>query len=150
MFLIFFCCTAYLSSGQPSPKSNFIDPTGTYILKGEKQKGEIVGNFGEIRVKLIEDSLLAFTMYWNKGYPEYTPGSLTDTVAYTDNKAVHSSKSDPSCQIQFAFDISGLHIKMIYTDPVSNCGFEKGVLPLGFIEKASSSVPVIQPINRPK
>jgi hypothetical protein len=72
-----------------------------------------------------------------------------DTVSYSDNKATYSSKFDSSCQIQFSFESDGLSIKTIYTDPYSTCGFEKGVLPLGFIEKSSSSIPVIQHIKRP-
>lgn len=149
LFLLLYCA-CHFCFGQRLPGPPFIDPTGTYILKGEKQKGEIIGNFAEIRIKLLEDSLLAFTMYCNKGYPEYKSGSLTDTVGYVDNKAVYSSTSDTSCQIQFTFDLHGLNIKTVYTDPASTCGFGKGVLPLGFIEKSSSSVPIIQRLSRPE
>jgi hypothetical protein len=127
-----------------------IDPTGTYILKGEKYKGEIKGNHGEVRIKLLNDSMVAITMYSNKGYPDYTSASFTDTMEYADNRAIHFSKTDPSCQLVFAFDINGLDIKQMYTDPASTCGFEKGTIPLGYIEKYSSAVPVIQPLSRSK
>ena len=139
----------YASFSQPSP-SFFLNPTGTYILKGEKHKSEIKGNFAEVRVKLIGDSLLAIAMYCNKGYPEYTSGSFTDTMTYADNRAVHSSKYDPSCQIIFSFDTDGLNIKQVYTDPASTCDLGKGVLPLGFIEKYSSDTPIIQSLSRLK
>lgn len=149
IFFLVFCCATCISFGQPSPRHQFIDPTGTYTLKGERQKREITGNFAEIRVKLIEDSMLAFTMYCNNGYPEYTSGTLIDTVGYFDNQAWYSSPTDKSCQIQFSFHTNGIHIKRVYTDPASTCGFKSGVLPLGFIEKSSSAIPIIQPIKRP-
>ena len=147
IFLLLFFCVAHLSYNQPS-RNVFIDPTGTYVLKGEKYKGEIKGNYGEVRIKLLSDSLLAITMYSNKGYPDYTSASFTDTMVYTNNKAVHYSKSDPSCQLVFAFDTDGLDIKQIYTDPASTCGFEKGAIPFGFIAKYSSAIPIIQPLSR--
>jgi hypothetical protein len=148
LFLLFYC-SFHSSFTQPSLRA-FINPTGTYILKGEKNKGEIVGNFAEIRFKLISDSLLAFTMYCNKGYPEYTSGSITDTIAYTDNTATVYVKSEPSCQIHFSFVTEGVTIKQLYSDPASTCGFGKGVIPLGFIEKHSSETPIIQSLARPR
>lgn len=147
LFLLF-CCACHFCFAQPS-RPDFLDPTGTYILKGEKQRGEIVGNFAEIRIKLLSDSSIAFTFYFNKGYPDYKSGSLIDTVQYLGNNVMYSSTSDTSCQIQFAFDHEGLHIKTIYTNPSSTCGFEQGVLPLGFIPKSSSSIPIIQRLTRP-
>jgi hypothetical protein len=149
ILLFIYCCAIQSAFGQYSAY-NFINPTGTYILKGEKQKNEILGNFAEIRIKLLTDTLLAFTMYCNKGYPDYTAGSLTDTVSYFDNRAVHLSEIDASCQIQFDFDNHRLHIKTVYTDPFSTCGFEKGVLPLGYIDKYSSVIPIIQSLSRAK
>jgi hypothetical protein len=147
LFLLFYC-SFHSASTQPAPRTS-INPTGTYILKGEKNKGEIVGNFAEFRFKLLSDSLLAVAMYCNKGYPEYTSGSLTDTIIYSDHRAILYVKSEPACQIHFSFSIYGLSIKQIYSDPTSTCGFGKGVVPLGFIEKHSSETPVIQPISRP-
>jgi len=140
---------AHLSFSQPS-RYLLINPTGTYLLKGEKHKGEIKGNFAEVRVKLIDDSLLAIAMYSNTGYPDYNSASFTDTVSYTDNRAVHTSKYDPSCQLVFAFEPGGLSIKQVYTDPASTCGFGKGVMPLGFVAKYSSEVPIIQSLVRSK
>jgi hypothetical protein len=146
IFLLFFCA-AHLSFSQTS-RNLFINPTGTYVLKGEVYKGEIKGNYGEIRVKLLDNSFLAIAMYSNKGFPDYTSASFTDTVVYADNKAVHISKSDPSCQLVFAFETEGLNINQIYTDPGSTCGFGKGVIPFGFIAKYSSDIPIIQPLSR--
>lgn len=147
IFLLLFCCTTHLGYSQPANYA-FINPTGTYLLKGEKYRGEIKGNYGEIRVKLLDDSRLALTMYSNKGYPEYTSAAFTDTVVYNDNRAVYSSKDDPSCQLVFAFEADGLNIKQIYTDPASTCGFGKGVIPFGFIDKYSSDIPIIQSLSR--
>ncbi len=147
IFLLLFYWTINFSYGQPARNMN-IDPTGTYILRGEKYKGEIKGNHGEVRIKLLSDSLVAITMYSNKGYPDYTSASFTDTIEYTNNRAIHFSKTDSSCQIVFAFDMNGLEIKQMYTDPASTCGFEKGTIPLGYIAKYSSAVPIIQPLSR--
>lgn len=149
LFFIFLACTSQFCFGQPS-RDVFINPTGTYLLKGEKYRHEIKGNYGEIRVKLIGDSIVAVAMYSNNGYPEYTSASFTDTMVYNDNKAIYHSKADPSCQMIFAFDTDGLSIKQVYTDPASTCGFEKGVMPLGFVSKYSSDTPVIQLISRSK
>ena len=142
-------CAAHLSYGQPA-RDLVINPTGTYILKGEKHKGEIKGNYGEVRAKLLNDSLLAIAMYVNAGYPRYLSASFTDTIPYLDNRAVYWSGNDPSCRLVFAFETDGLNIKQIYTDPASTCGFGKGVMPLGFIAKYSSAVPIIQPLSHGK
>ena len=147
ILILFSYCAFQSSFCQPLSRSS-LNPTGTYILKGEKHRGEIKGNFAEIRVKLINDAQVAIAMYCNKGYPEYTAGSFTDTLGYADNRAVLFSRLDPSCQIVFSFDADGLNIKQIYTDPSSTCGFGKGVFPLGFIEKYSSDTPVIQSLSR--
>jgi hypothetical protein len=144
LFLLL-CCIAQHSFSQPS-RNVGINPTGTYVLKGEKHKREIKGHYGEVRAKLIDDSLLAIAMYSNTGYPAYNSVSFTDTIPYSDNRAVYTSKYDPSCQLVFAFETGGLSIKQIYTDPASTCGFGKGVMLLGFIAKYSSDVPIIQPL----
>ena len=146
LLLFFFGC---LTVGNTQPARHvFVNPTGTYLLKGEKHKNEIKGNFGEIRVKLLGDSVVALTMYSNKGYPDYSSASFSDTLPYVDNQAIHTSRADPSCQMVFAFETEGLNIKQIYTDPASTCGFEKGVIPLGFISKYSSDIPIIQSLSR--
>lgn len=147
VFLLLFYCVTQISYSQLL-RDVFINPTGTYVLKGEKYRGEIRGNYGEVRIKLLDDSTLAISMYGNKGYPDYSSASFTDTMVYVDNRAAHLSKSDPSCQLVFAFDQDGLNIKQIYTDPSSTCGFEKGAMPLGFIAKYSSDIPIIQPLAR--
>lgn len=149
LFFIFLACILNLCLGQPS-RNVIINPTGTYLLKGEKFRNEIKGHYGEVRVKLIADTLVAISMYSNNGYPEYSSASFTDTIVYSDNKAVYHSKADPSCQMVFSFDTDGLNIKQIYTDPASTCGFEKGVMPLGFVPKYSSDTPVIQSLSRLK
>lgn len=147
ILILAFCSALMYSSGQPIRQMP-LNPTGTYILKGENQKGEIKGNFAEIRVKMLDESRLAVSFYSNKGYPEYTSGSFTDTLNYLENKAIHYSKLDTACQIVFEFEVEGLSLTQVYSDPKSTCGFEKGVLPLGFINKYSSVTPLIQAITR--
>lgn len=145
--LLLFVCSAHVAFSQPL-RNLVINPTGTYVLKGEKHKGQIKGNFAEVRVKQIDEDLLAITMYSNTGYPDYLSGAFTDTIPYADNRGVYTSKYDTACRLVFAFEIDGLSIKQIYTDPTSTCGFGKGVIPLGFIARYSSDVPIIQSLER--
>jgi hypothetical protein len=60
-------CAAHLSFSQPS-RNLVINPTGTYVFKGDRHKSEIKGNLGEVRAKLIDDTLVAIAMYSNTGY----------------------------------------------------------------------------------
>lgn len=146
ILLLLILVGACLSNAQTG--NVFVDPTGTYVLKGEKYRGEIKGSYGEVRIKLLSDSLVAITLYTCNGYPDYASASFTDTMQYETNRAVHFSRSDPSCQLVFLFDNEGLNMKQVYTDPASTCGFPKGTIPLGFIAKYSSEIPIIQPISR--
>lgn len=146
--LLLILCTSLVASSYAQRGSFFVNPTGTYLLKGEKHKNEIRGNYGEIRVKLLNDSLIALAMYGNAGYPQYSSATFMDTIAYVNNRAFYTSRFDSSCQIVFSFEEDGLNIKQIYTDPASTCGFEKGSIPLGFISKYSSNIPIIQLMNR--
>ena len=59
----------------------FIDPTGTYLLKGEVKKNKIVGHSGEFRVRLLNANTVAMCLYLNKGEPGYESGFFTrDTL----------------------------------------------------------------------
>ena len=146
---ILVCILMHLSSFAQPPRQLFVDPTGTYILNGNKQKGKIHGQFAEVRVKLLNDTSIAITMYANKGYPDFISGNFMDTIRYIDNRALYTSKYDPDCQVVFLFDVDRVYIKQFYTDPTSTCGFTKGVLPFGYISKRSSITPLIQEISRP-
>src|SRR5450755_2368449 len=82
----------------------FIDPTGTYILKGATTKNKVVGHSGEIRIKLLGKDRVAMCFYINKGSPGYESGSFLDTLSYNDdNEAVYTPAADPGCAFLFYF-----------------------------------------------
>jgi len=57
----------FLLSGRPRGDSpDFINPTGTYILKGEVKNARIIGHYGEIRVQLLDSGTIALCFYVNK------------------------------------------------------------------------------------
>src|SRR6516165_8451729 len=79
--------------------SEFIDPTGTYILKGEVQKNRIMGHSGEIRAKLLDQNKVALCFYINDGYPDYNAASFMDTLPYEDNTARYNSNRGAGCSL---------------------------------------------------
>jgi hypothetical protein len=136
------------SGGDSLTKSpDFIDPTGTYLEKGEVKNSKIVGHYGELRVRLLDSSTIALSFYVNKGYPNYEFGSLMDTLSYEDNRASYKPTNDSACAIHFAFGLRSVEIFQELTDPHSECGFRPGVMIPAVFEKTSSDVPVIQDLS---
>lgn len=131
------------STGDPA----FINPTGTYILKGATRNNTIISNSGELRVRLLDSQTVAISLYLNKGYPGYESGSLLDTLHYEDNKVVYTPGSDSSCSIYFTFGRKSVEIFQTLTDPHSGCGFHIGVLKAAVYQKISSDIPVIQDLS---
>jgi hypothetical protein len=143
-----FFMSLVLLSGVPSTGDQvFVDPTGTYILKGETRNNTIVGNSGELRARLLDSQTVAISLYLNKGYPGYESGALMDTLHYEDNKVVYTPGTDSSCSIYFAFGRKSVEIFQTLTDPHSDCGFRPGVLKAAVYEKISSDIPVIQDLS---
>ncbi|GGB12940.1 hypothetical protein [Puia dinghuensis] len=124
----------------------FIDPTGTYILKGEVHDNKVVSHSGEIRVKLLRPEQLTLCFYLDKGYPRYESGSLLDTLRYDDNQAVYVSK-DSDCMLRFYFKPNGVELIHVFSQAGSDCGFPPGVLIGAFFRKTSSGIPVIQDLS---
>ncbi len=148
MKTLFLICLL-LNSGSTAHDSipEFIDPTGTYILKGKVVKHEIVGHSGEIRVKLLNARSIAMCFYINSGYPDYISGSFIDTLPYRDNQ-VRYQPAHSGCIIQFCFDHKMAEIQQLLTDPRSGCGFSPGVMISAFFRKSSSERPVIQDLSK--
>ncbi|HEY4111356.1 hypothetical protein [Puia sp.] len=121
----------------------FIDPTGTYILKGEVKENKVISHSGEIRVKLLSEELLTLCFYIDEGYPGHQSGSFLDTLRYEDNAAVYSSR-DSGCMLRFQFKQAGVEMIHIFAVTASDCGFAPGVLTGAFFKKTSSGIPVIQ------
>src|SRR5580700_2928717 len=90
-----------LSTPPKLSRHSFIDPTGTYILKGTVKKNTIIGHSGEIRVKLLQLNRIALCFYINSGYPDYASGAFMDTLVYEDNLAKYNPVQDRACSILF-------------------------------------------------
>jgi hypothetical protein len=149
---LFFILTFLYSSGnfrthirQSYP---YVNPTGTYILKGIKHHQEIKGPYGEIRVKLLDSSRIAISFYFNGGYPKYYSGSFIDTIQYLQNHAIYSARKDDSCNVVFSFSSSGVDLSERYSNPQATCGFPPGVSAVGYVKKYSSETPVIKDLSR--
>jgi hypothetical protein len=137
-----------LSRVLPISGQSFIDPTGTYLLKGEVKNGRIVGHSGELRVRLLNAGLVAMCLYVNKGYPGYESGALLDTLRYDENRFIYTPAGDSSCSVYFAFDQRTVEIFQSLTDPHAGCGFGPGVLIAAVFEKTSADIPIIQDLSK--
>jgi len=125
----------------------FINPTGTYLEKGEVKNRKIVGHYGELRVRLVDTGTIALCFYVNKGYPDYESGSLVDTLRYEDNHAIYAPAGDSSCTVYFSFQLRSVEVSELLTNPHSGCGFRPGVMIPAVLEKTSSDIPVIQDLS---
>ncbi|HMH20932.1 MAG TPA: hypothetical protein VK563_04110 [Puia sp.] len=131
-----------------APPFSFIDPTGTYILKGQTEKNKTIGHSGEIRVKLLDKDRVAICFYINKGYPGYESGSFMDTLTYNeDNEVVYAPRADQSCSFLFYFSAYAAETMQVYDNPGAGCGFAPGVMASARFSKYSSEPPIIQDLS---
>jgi hypothetical protein len=126
--------------------TEFIDPTGTYILKGPVKNSRITGNSGEIRIKLLDSGRAAVCMCVNKGYPGYESASFMDTLVYNDNMIKYNPPSDPQCIVVISFAHRLAEITQVFSDP-QGCVFARGILVSSVFEKLSEETPVIQDLS---
>ncbi|HEV2478265.1 MAG TPA: hypothetical protein VGS79_01320 [Puia sp.] len=124
--------------------SNFINPTGTYILKGNVKKNNITGHYGELRVSLLDSQTVALCFYLSSGYPDYSAASMLDTLHYEDNCIHLQPGRDSTCTLVLTFSNRSVDLMKIYKDPATGCGFAPGVIVPATLNKISSEVPVIQ------
>lgn len=146
LFFLFLLLIRDPESKQSAP-DDFIDPTGTYLLKGNLKKNIILDHHGEIRVKLLNPKKIAISFYLNKGYPGYESGTFIDTLNYADNQVKYVPPADRSCALYIKFSRRNAGIIETYLNPHSACGFPEGVLIPAQFEKASSAVPQIQDLS---
>jgi hypothetical protein len=130
-----------------SPSDPWLDPTGTYLLKGIVERNRIMGHSGELRVKLLDPSHIAFCFYINRGYPGYESGAFLDTLLYHDNLASYTPARDRDCRIIFCFGYKSVEVRQTYSDPHSGCGFAKGIMASAFFRKRSAENPIIQDLS---
>jgi hypothetical protein len=134
--------------GQTRSRIAFIDPTGTYILKGQTEKNKTIGHSGEIRVKLLDQDRVAICFYINKGYPGYESGAFVDTLEYNiNNEVVYTPCRDTDSQFLFYFSAFSAETMQVYSNPGASCGFAPGVMASAFFKKCSSEIPIIQDLS---
>ena len=137
-----------LNAPIPGKSPTFIDPTGTYILKGEIKKNRIVGHYGELRIRLLNPETAVFCFYFNAGYPDYASVALMDTSKYDDNRMVYNLSKDTACTLILLFNLHDVELMEVYSDPQNGCGIGPAVLSPAFFDKTSSETPVIQDLSR--
>ena len=144
LFLLLLCCL-----GLPFHKEapSFIDPTGTYLLRGDIKNNNIVGHYGEMRVRLLDRRTAAFCFYINNGYPNFASGAVLDTLSYEDNRLHFRPSKDSGCSLILTFSERSVEIMAVYGDPRSGCGFAPGVMEAATFRKISSEIPVIQDLS---
>ncbi|HMI59534.1 MAG TPA: hypothetical protein VK518_01455 [Puia sp.] len=133
-----------LSGFVPGKTPSFLDPTGTYILKGTVKNNRVTGHSGELRVRLVNNHTVALCFYINSGYPGYRSGSLIDTLSYDNNTVIYHPVQDTACAVHFFFGPRKVAISKVMSDPRSDCGFAPQVLIPVTIPMVSSEIPVIQ------
>jgi hypothetical protein len=144
LFLLLLCCVhSPFSKDEPT----FIDPTGTYVLRGDIKKNNITGHFGEIRVRLLDKKTAVFCFYISDGYPNFGSGAFLDTVHYEDNSFQFRPARDTGCSLVLIFSAKDVEIIEVYSNPRSGCGLAPGVLVPATFRKISSDIPVIQDLS---
>lgn len=121
----------------------FIDPTGTYILKGNVKKNNITGHFGELRVHLLDSGTVALSFYLSSGYPDYFTATILDTFPYEENSIHIQPGRDSTCFLILTFSQGSVDLMKVYKNPATGCGFAPGVIVPATLRKTSSDIPVI-------
>jgi len=124
----------------------YISPTGTYklISKSKKVDEDTYGRWGDIHIKALSKNKIVIVLGVNMGAPGYNSGTLIDTLAYLDNKAVFKGNEwDRSCRITFRFKSNGISVTQ-HTDINWGCAFGQGVYIDGFYKKINGKVPVLR------
>jgi hypothetical protein len=146
--LVLFFPFAGILSFSGHPHSDFIDPTGTYLLKGDVKGNKVVSHSAEMRARLLDGEKVALCFYMNSGYPSYTYGAFVDTFAYDNNCIRYSPKNDSACMLIVSFRLLDAEMVGVYSDPHASCGFGQGALEPAILKKVSSEKPLIQDLSK--
>lgn len=140
----------YAHQCPPAGNLTFINPTGTYLLKGDVKRNNITGHFGELRVQLLDSQTVAFCFYISNGYPDYSIAAALDTLHYEDNLIRYRPRKDSTCFLVLSFSARSVEIMKVFTDPGTGCGFTPGIVVPATFEKTSSERPIIQDFSQRK
>jgi len=144
---ILFISLHLLADGQSKKNLN---PTASYNFdyRAKSKKGDVFGSFGEIKIKLLDSSKVAISLYICKGAPSYNSGSFIDTLKYQKNTLIYKTpKEDSTCRIIFTFSNNGVTLQQFQSKINNGCGFGQGVFADGFYKKISSKIPIIEDIE---
>ena len=122
----------------------FINPTGTYILKGDVKKNKITGHSVELRVQLLGSQTVVFCFYLTSGYPDYAAATMLDTLQYEQNCMRFRPRRDSTCSLILTFSIHSVELMKVFSDPATSCGFAPGIIVPATLQKISTETPVIQ------
>jgi hypothetical protein len=137
-----------LNTSMPGISHTFVDPTGTYILKGEVKKNRIIGHYGELRVRLLDPGTAVFCLYVNNGYPKYASFALMDTLKYEENRMRYRITKDSSCSLILLFNVNGVELVEVFANLENlDCCASDVLIPAVF-DKKSSETPIIQDLSR--
>jgi hypothetical protein len=128
-------------------QSLFINPTGTYKLnsKAKVKDGDTYGNFGEIRVKLLDSNSIVMSFFTCKGAPSYNSGSFIDTLTYDNNSCTFRDKEDTAkaCKVVFTFTQKQIDLNETANYEYGTC-WGHGVFAYGSFRKTGTKTPVIK------
>jgi len=123
----------------------FINPTGTYKLnsKATVKNGDTYGNFGEIRVKLLDSNNIVMSFFTCKGAPSYNSGSFIDTLTYYNNSCTYTDKEDTAraCKVVFTFTKRQIDLKETANYDYGTC-WGQGVVAFGSFRKPDNKNPL--------
>jgi hypothetical protein len=146
LFPVLFLTVCLTTIGQVRKATNFINPTGSYKLdsKTTVKNGDTYGYFGDIDIKLLDNSRIAISFFVCKGAPGYNMGTFIDTLTYQNNIAIHTTpEDDTTCRIKFTVTKKGITVEQYQANLNFGCAFGHAVFADGFYKKTSSKIPII-------
>jgi hypothetical protein len=124
------------------PKKSFINPTGTYILKGQEKGDETYGYFGHVYVQYVAKRKVVVKFYICKGYMSYSSGRFYDTLLYQNNTAVYGpAEYDSTCKIILRFYPNRVVVDEQTANFNNGCDFGHGVVANAIFRKKTSRSP---------
>jgi len=114
-----------------------VNPDGNYLYKNRvvDRKKEIIGYFGDIKVKKLANGKVVLTLFICRGAPSYNSGSLNDTLSVKNNIATYLYEGGKSCRITFHFYRQGIKVEEYTEENGGGCGFGYAVYSDGFYNR---------------
>lgn len=146
VLLLAVACLSF-SPGNPPDIEEFIDPTGTYVLRSISERNKVNGHTGEIKVRLLNGDSIAISFVVSSGAPSYRTASIIDTLRYQFNRVIYKPFPNANCGVVIVFHNDRAETRQSFRDPGDDCGFGKDVMVSAFFEKYSDEPPYIRKHN---